>query len=182
MASPAFNLTDHGVVKGGLGGRVFDDEGVKTRSNEIIGEGVLKGYLHNITTAKKWKTESTGSAGFVTPHAWNLEVEAGDSTFDEMVKETKKGIILTSNWYTRFKNYRTGEFSTVPRDGAYLVENGEIVKPLKGMRAGDDLQRLLTSIQMISKDREWIQWWEVDTPTHSPWLLIDGVTITRADG
>jgi PmbA protein len=182
VASQAFNLTDHGVVDGGLGGRVFDDEGVKTRSNKIIEDGVLKGYLHNLTTAKKWKTESKGSAGFVTPHAWNLEVGAGDSTFDEMVKETKKGIILTSNWYTRFKNYRTGEFSTVPRDGAYLVENGEIGKPLKGMRAGDDLQRLLTSVQMISKNREWIQWWEVDTPTLCPWLLMDGVTITRAYG
>jgi PmbA protein len=182
VASPEFNLTDHGVVEGGLGGRVFDDEGVKTGSNKIIEGGVLKGYLHNLTTAKKWKTASTGSAGFVTPHAWNLEVGGGDSTFDEMVKETKKGIILTSNWYTRFKNYRTGEFSTVPRDGAYLVENGEIGRPLKGMRAGDDLQRLLTSVQMISKNREWIQWWEVDTPTLCPWLLVEGVTITRAYG
>ena len=182
VASPAFSLTDHGVMRGGLGGRVFDDEGVKTRANKIIEEGVLHGYLHNLTTAKKWKTESTGSAGFVTPHAWNLEVGAGDSTFAEMVKETKNGIVLTSNWYTRFKNYRTGEFSTVPRDGAYLVENGEIRRPLKGMRAGDDLQRLLTSVSMISKEREWIQWWEVDTPTLCPWLLIDGVTITRAYG
>jgi PmbA protein len=182
VASPGFNLTDHGVVEGGLGGRVFDDEGVSTRTNRIIEGGVLKGYLHNLTTAKKWKTESTGSAGFVTPHAWNLEVGAGDSSYDEMVKEMKKGIILTSNWYTRFKNYRTGEFSTVPRDGAFLVEDGKVVRSLKGMRAGDDLQRMLTSIQLISKNREWVQWWEVDTPTLCPWLLIDGVTITRAYG
>ena len=182
VASPTFNLTDHGVVKGGLGGRVFDDEGVRTRSNRIIEDGNLKGYLHNLTTAKKWKTESTGSAGFVTPHAWNLEVGAGDSSFDEMAKEMKKGIILTSNWYTRFKNYRTGEFSTVPRDGAYLVEGGEVTRSLKGMRAGDDLQRLLSSVRLISKEREWIQWWEVDTPTLCPWILVDGVTITRAYG
>lgn len=182
VASPRFGLTDHGVVDGGLGGRVFDDEGVKTRTNKIIDEGVLRGYLHNLTTAKKWKTESTGNAGFVTPHAWNLEVGAGDSSYGEMVKEMKKGIILTSNWYTRFKNYRTGEFSTVPRDGAYLVENGEVKRSLKGMRAGDDLQRLLTSVQLASRNREWIQWWEVDTPTLCPWLLTDGVTITRAYG
>ena len=182
VASPRFSLTDHGVVEGGLGGRVFDDEGTRTGTNRIIDGGVLKGYLHNLTTAKKWKTESTGNAGFVTPHAWNLEVGAGDSSYDELVKEMKKGIILTSNWYTRFKNYRTGEFSTVPRDGAYLVEDGRVVRPLKGMRAGDDLLRLLTSVQLASKDREWVQWWEVDTPTLCPWLLVDGVTITRAYG
>ena len=182
VAAAGFSLTDHGVVEGGLGGRVFDDEGVRTRSNRIIEDGVLNGYLHNLTTAKKWKTESTGSAGFVTPHAWNLEVGGGDSTYEEMVKEMKRGIILTSNWYTRFKNYRTGEFSTVPRDGAYLVEDGSVTRSLKGMRAGDDLQRLLSSVQLVSKHREWIQWWEVDTPTLCPWLLVDGMTITRAYG
>ncbi len=182
VASPSFSLTDHGVTEGGLGGRVFDDEGVKTQSNEIIERGYLRGYLHNLTTAKKWKTKSTGSAGFVSPHPWNLEVAKGDSSYEEMVREMKSGIILTSNWYTRFKNYRTGEFSTVPRDGAYLVEGGKIVRSLKGMRAGDDLERLFSSVQLLSKEREWIQWWEVDTPTLCPWILVDGVSITRAYG
>ena len=182
VAAPGFSLTDLGVVKGGLGGRVFDDEGVRTRSNKIIEDGVLQGYLHNLTTAKKWKTQSTGSAGFVQPHAWNIEVGEGDSDYDEMVKEMKRGIILTSNWYTRFNNYRTGEFSTVPRDGAYLVEGGKVAKSLKGMRAGDDLQRLFSSVTLLSKEREWIQWWEVDTPTLCPWILAEGVNITRAYG
>jgi len=182
VAARSFSLTDHGVTAGGFGGRVFDDEGVRTRSNKIVDEGVLKGYLHNLTTASKWKVQDTGNAGFVTPHPWNLEIGSGDSTHDEMVGEMKKGIVLTSNWYTRFKNYRTGEFSTVPRDWAYLVERGEIVKPLKGMRVGDDLERMFSSVALLSKNREWIQWWEVDTPTLCPWMLIDGVTITRAYG
>ncbi|HYC26401.1 MAG TPA: metallopeptidase TldD-related protein, partial [Nitrososphaerales archaeon] len=182
VASAEFSLVDHGTYRGGLGGRAFDDEGLATGSTEIIGKGVLKGYLHNLTTAKKWKTSSTGNAGYVTPHPWNLEVGAGDATHDEMIGEMKKGIVLTSNWYTRFKNYRTGEFSTVPRDGAYLVENGRVVRGLKGMRAGDDLLRILSSVKMLSKEREWVQWWEVDTPTLCPWVLTEGVTITRAYG
>jgi PmbA protein len=180
VASEAFSLTDHGTVKGGLGGRVFDDEGVRTGSTRLVKDGVLTTYLHNLTTASKWKAESTGNAGLVEPHGWNFEVGAGDSSYEEMVKEMKRGIILTSNWYTRFKNYRTGEFSTVPRDGAYLVENGRVKQPLKGMRAGDDLQRMFSSVKLLSKAREWIQWWEVDTPTLCPWMLIDGVKITRA--
>ena len=182
VAAPSFSLTDHGVTKGGFGGRVFDDEGTETRSNRIIECGILRSYLHNLTTARKWKVRSTGNAGFVTPRPWNLEIGTGDSSYDEMVSGMKTGIILTSNWYTRFKNYRSGEFSTVPRDGAYLVERGKIVKPLKGMRMGDDLERMFSSITLLSKSREWIQWWEVDTPTLCPWMLIDGVTITRAYG
>ena len=180
VAAESFSLTDHGTVKGGLGGRVFDDEGTQTRSTPVIQNGVLSTYLHNLTTAKKWRTKSTGSAGLVSPHGWNYEVGAGDSSYDEMVKEMRRGIILTSNWYTRFKNPRTGEFSTVPRDGAHLVEDGRVTRPLKGMRAGDDLPRMFSSVQLLSKDREWIEWWEVDTPTLCPWILIDGVKITRA--
>ncbi|MDG6947489.1 MAG: TldD/PmbA family protein [Nitrososphaerota archaeon] len=182
VAAPAFYLTDHGVIEGGFGGRAFDDEGSPTRATKIIDGGVLRGYLHNLTTAKKWRSATTGNAGLIAPHPWNLEVGAGDSSYEEMVKEMKKGIVLTSNWYTRFNNYRTGEFSTVPRDGAYLVEDGKVVRPLKGMRAGDDQQRLLSSVRLLSKEREWVQWWEVDTPTLCPWILVDGVSITRAYG
>jgi PmbA protein len=182
VAAPSFSLTDHGVTKGGFGGRVFDDEGIETRSSKIIDGGVLRSYLHNLTTARKWKVKSTGNAGFVSPHPWNLEIAAGDCSYDEMLGEMKTGIVLTSNWYTRFKNHRTGEFSTVPRDGAYLVEHGKVVKPLKGMRMGDDLERMFSSVTLLSKRREWVQWWEVDTPTLCPWIMIEGGTITRAYG
>ena len=180
VAADSFSLTDHGAIKGGLSGRGFDDEGMPTGSTSLVERGILKGYLHNLTTASKWKTKTTGNAGLVSPRAWNLEVAAGDATYDEMVSEIQRGIILTSNWYTRFKNYRTGEFSTVPRDGAYFVEKGKVVKALKGMRLSDDLQRMFSSVRMLSKEREWIQWWEVHTPTLSPWMLFDGVKITRA--
>lgn len=180
VASDSLTLTDHGRLKGALGGRSFDDEGTRTGSTPIIERGQLKGYLHNLTTAKRWKTTTTGNAGILSPHPWNIEVGAGDADFDEMVKSMKKGIVLTSNWYTRFKNYRTGEFSTVPRDGAFLVEGGKLTKPLKGLRVSDGLERMFSSVRMLSKNREWIEWWEVETPTLCPWILIDGVKITRA--
>ena len=151
-----------------------------TRSTPIIKGGILQGYLHNLTTARKWKTTTTGNAGFVTPRSWNLEVGSGDATYDEMVAAMKKGIVLTSNWYTRFKNYRTGEFSTVPRDGAYLVENGRVAGSLKGMRLSDDLLRMFSNVTMLSRERDWVEWWEVETPTLCPWLLIEGAKITRA--
>jgi len=180
VASESFSLTDHGYLEGCLGGRGFDDEGVPTRSTPIIKDGELKSYIHNLTTAGKAKTSSTGNAGLVEPHPWNVEVGAGDASYDEMVKEMTRGIVLTSNWYTRFKNYRTGEFSTVPRDGAFLVENGNVVKSLKGMRMGDDLERMFSSVKLLSRAREWVEWWEVDTPTLCPWVLVDGAKITRA--
>ena len=37
-------------------------------------------------------------------------------------------------------------------------------------------------MRLLSKEREWVQWWEVDTPTLCPWVLVDGVTVTKAYG
>jgi PmbA protein len=182
VASEAFELTDVGRGEGCLQARTFDDEGQATQSTKVVEGGVLKSYLHNLSTAKRFKTKSTGNAGLIEPGPWNLEMGAGDSSYDEMLKEMRRGLVLTSNWYTRFKNYRTGEFSTVPRDGTYLVESGELKAPIKGIRISDSIERMSSSIRLLSKEREWVQWWEVDTPTLCPWVLVDGVTVTKAYG
>ncbi len=182
VASETLTIRDHGRVEGCLEARGFDDEGQPTQSTTLIEEGVLRSYIHNLSTAERFKTKTTGNAGIIEPGPWNIEVSAGDSSYDEMVRELRHGLVLTSNWYTRFKNYRTGEFSTVPRDGAYLVEGGEVKCAVKGIRVSDTLERMSSSVRLLSREREWIQWWEVDTPTQCPWLLVDGVTITRAYG
>jgi PmbA protein len=182
VASTKLDLTDGGKIEGCLDARAFDDEGQPTQSTKLIEGGVLKSYLHNLSTAKRFKTKTTGNAGLIEPGPWNLEVGAGDSDYDEMVREIRRGLVLTSNWYTRFKNYRTAEFSTVPRDGTYLVESGEVRAPIKGIRISDSLERMFSSVRLLSKEREWIQWWEVDTPTLCPWVLVDGVTVTKAYG
>lgn len=162
-------------------GRIFDDEGVATGDNGIVSQGMLKGYLHNSTTAKIFKAKSTGNAGFIEPRPWNLLVEPGDYTLDEMIKEVKRGIYVTNTWYTRFQNYREGEYSTVPRDASFLIENGEIKRSIAGIRISDTLPRQLLNIQEIGKDRKWIKWWdEVATPTLSPAMLIKDVPVTRA--
>jgi PmbA protein len=182
VASDGLDLTDHGKKEGCLEARTFDDEGQPTRSTRLIEGGVLRSYLHNLSTAKRSKTKTTGNAGLIEPGPWNLEVGSGDSGYEEMLAEMKRGLILTSNWYTRFKNYRTGEFSTVPRDGTYLVETGEVRAPIKGIRISDSLERMFSSIRLLSKNREWVEWWEVETPVLCPWVLVDGVTVTKAYG
>ena len=164
-----------------LAGRVFDDEGVPTRENVFIDHGVLKTYLHNTSTAKIFKTETTGNAGLVFPGPWNVEMNPGDIGKDELFKEAKRGLYLTNTWYTRFQNYAKGDFSTIPRDGIFLVEKGEIKQSLKDLRISDNASSLLNNIAMISKERQHVHWWgEVDPPSLSPYVLIKDVHITRS--
>jgi PmbA protein len=160
--------------------RVFDDEGVSVKENVLIDKGVLKTYLHNTSTAKIFKTETTGNAGLVSPAPWNIELDAGDMSKDEIFREVKRGLYLTNTWYSRFQNYVTGDFSTIPRDGIFLIEKGRIKQSWKNIRLSDNALRMLNSIAGISKERQHVHWWiEADPPSLAPYLLIKDVQITR---
>jgi len=163
-----------------MSNRIFDDEGVPAKENVIISKGTLKTYLHNTSTAKIFKTKTTSNAGIVSPGPWNLEMDIGDMTRDEMFREVKHGLYLTNTWYTRFQNYATGDFSTIPRDGVFLIENGEIKQSWKDIRLSDNALKMLNKIVDISKERQHVHWWaEADPPSLSPYLLMKDVQITR---
>lgn len=182
VAVPELTVEDYGVYAHGLGGRIFDDEGIPTRKNSIISKGKFVTMLHNCTTAKKFQTASTGNAGIIGPRPFTVVFSAGDSSIEEMVKETKNGVMITNNWYTRYQNVRTGDYSTVPRDAAFRIQNGEITESIAGLRVSDSIPRQLESIQLISEERDWIRWWEVNTPTYAPAMKISGVHLTKAAG
>ena len=179
VASDLVTLRDNPAAYS-MNHRVFDDEGVPVQPNVIIDKGVLKTYLHNTSTAKLFKTTTTGNAGLVQPGAWNLEFAAGDRTREELFRDVKRGIYLTNTWYTRFQNYATGDFSTIPRDGIFLIEKGEITQSWKDLRLSDNIQRLLTQIAAASKERQHVHWWgEADPPSLTPYVLATGIQMTK---
>ena len=164
-----------------MSNRVFDDEGVPTKENVIIDRGVLKTYLHNTSTAKIFKTETTGNAGLVVPSPWSIEIGAGDFGKEELFGEVKRGLYLTNTWYTRFQNYAKGDFSTIPRDGIFLVENGEVKRSLKDLRISDNALSMLGNVAGVSKERQHVQWWgEADPPSMSAYVLIKGIHMTKS--
>ncbi|MEM2906061.1 MAG: TldD/PmbA family protein [Candidatus Bathyarchaeia archaeon] len=163
-----------------LGNRVFDDEGVPARGNLLISRGVLRTYLHNTSTARLFKTETTGNAGLVVPTPWNLELDPGEVSSEEMLGDLKHGLYLTNTWYTRFQNYATGDFSTIPRDGIFLVEKGGVKQSWKDVRLSDNALRMLNNIAAVSKERQHVHWWEeADPPSLAPYILIRDVQVTR---
>ncbi len=180
VGSEKFSLYDDATIEGGIFSAPFDDEGYPTGRTTIFDKGVVKGYLHNTSTAKKWNAARTGNAGLLRPHPWNVVMSAGDSSRDELLKGMKNGIVVTNIWYTRFQDYEAGDFSTIPRDGMFRVEDGKIVEAVKGIRISDNLPRMLAAIEGASKHTEQIHWWEVDYPTFCPDVLVKDVTITKS--
>ena len=180
VASENFTLVDDPTLVGSYGVRAFDDEGVPTRRNVIVEDGVLKTYLHNSTTAKKFGAETTGNAGLIVPHPWSLLIEPGDKSFEDLLSEIDYGIYVTNDWYLRYQNYRTGDFSTIPRDGMFLIKDGGIEKPIRELRISDNMLRIFRSIRDLSKTRYWIKWWEVEVPTLTPYAVIEDLNFTKS--
>ena len=99
---------------------------------------------------------------------------------DDLFDKAHEGLYITNNWYTRFQNYQTGDFSTISRDGVFQIKNGKLFGPVKGLRLSDNMVRILQSVKAMAKDRHWVKWWEVATPTLTPHVLVEGVGITTA--
>jgi len=180
IGSDLVTIKDIGNMPNAYGTRKFDDEGVPTGETTIIEDGELRTYLLNTSMARKYKRETTANAGLIMPRAWNIHVKPGDYSKEELFSEVKRGIYITNVWYTRFQNYVKGDFSTIPRDGAFLIENGEITKPIRNIRVSDNMQHILEGINALGKELYHIHWWEVDTPVFTPYVLVKDVGITKA--
>ncbi len=181
VASEHLTITDDGSADS-MAHKRFDAEGVPTRRNLLIQKGILKTYLHNTSTAKRFKTRTTASAGLVFPEPHAIFVKPGDWSRDEIFNEVADGVWLTNTWYTRYQSYVTGDLSTIPRDGIFRIRKGEIVESWKDIRLTDNLLRLLRSVVALSDKAEQVSWWgfDVDVPTFAPYALVKDVQLTRS--
>jgi PmbA protein len=180
VASNQVTLVDDATADT-LGCRRFDEEGVPVRRKAIVQNGVLKTYLHNTSTAKKFKTKTTANAGLVAPSAHALILEPGDRTRDELFQDVRDGLWLTNTWYTRYQSYVAGDFSTIPRDGIFRIKDGEVAEVWKDIRLTDNLLGVWKRVKGLSKKTEQVQWWgEVHVPTMAPYALVAKVNVTRS--
>lgn len=157
----------------------FDDEGVATKDKPIVEKGVLKTILHNTKTARVLGGQTTGNAGWIMPHPYNIEVRPGDHTLDELIEALGTGVYITNNWYTRFQNYLEGRFSTVSRDAVILYENKRPVACTERIRIADSMPNLFNSIEAIGREAWQIEWWEVTVPTRIPHMLVKDVGLSK---
>ncbi|MHA1699689.1 MAG: TldD/PmbA family protein [Promethearchaeota archaeon] len=189
IAVDFLNVWDDGTIPNGLATAPFDFEGTPTQKTPLIENGKFTGIVHSHTTAKMYKTKSTGNgnlmqvmrlAKLLVPTPTNIVFEKGDHTFEELLESNKPTIYVTSNWYLRYTNQIEGIFSTIPRDGMFLVENGEIGQPIQKLRISDNMLRILENIEAMGKDIRQVKWWEVTFPTFIPAMRIKDVPMTAA--
>jgi len=179
VASDMFSLTDDGTVPNGYWSTKYDEEGHPVRPTPLVKDGVMQTYLHNTSTARNHKTESTGNAGLISPSAWNIDIRQGDMEVEDMISSIKDGLYVTNLWYTRFTNYRTGDFSTIPRDAIFRVKDGKITGNWKSIRISDNMLNIMRNVSALSRAKEQVYWWETSVPVTTPHVLVKGVNVTK---
>jgi PmbA protein len=189
LAPEILNIWDDGRKPNGLGSAPFDFEGTPTQKSPIFQQGVLQGVVHNASSARMAQTKSTGNCQLVSfglgsklviPAFSNIVFKEGDASFEELLEPRKPTIYVTSDWYMRYTNQLEGTFSTIPRDGMFLIEKGEISQPIQKLRIADNLLRMYANIEALGKTSRQVQWWEVGTPTFIPFVRVRDVPMTAA--
>lgn len=156
IAIDEFTLVDDPFLENGFGSRSFDGEGTRTDYMELISEGVLKNYLYNWKTAKKYGVESTGNAsrsykGPVGISTSNLYIKEGKKTKEEILKEVSDGLYIDNlQGLHSGLNSVSGDFSLSA--SGYLIKDGAISKPVNQITIAGNFFELLKNISHIGNN------------------------------
>ncbi|NHK30670.1 MAG: TldD/PmbA family protein [Asgard group archaeon] len=148
---------DDGLLPKGQRTRAFDCEGHPTQKTTIIEKGVLKNFIYDNYRAQKEKVESSGNArrnyfSIPNPSINNFMFEPGDSTLDDLIKDTKKGFFIERTIGEWLSRPASGELNATVTHG-YLIENGELSQPVNNViLAGNFFEILKDKIVGIGKD------------------------------
>ncbi|MDR1664153.1 MAG: TldD/PmbA family protein [Clostridiales bacterium] len=139
----------------------FDVEGNRRQTVRLIENGVVKGFLYDNKTAARHGLKSSGHASFYrvisrklpggTP--FNIVMDGGENSLAEIIKGTGKGIFINEFHYTNFVNPRTLQITGLTRNGAFLIENGELTKPVSTLRFTQNMTEALNRVTALSRER-----------------------------
>ena len=149
------SIWDDGLDPTGLPS-AFDYEGVPKRRVDLIAAGEARGVVYDTLTAAKDGKESTGHAlpagDGEGPQPLNLFMKPGDSSIDEMIAATERGIYVTRFHYTNVVEPMKAVLTGMTRDGTFLIEDGQLSKPIRNLRFTESALRALSNVDRISSE------------------------------
>lgn len=160
--SEQVNIVADATVPGGLGTFGYDDEGVPAQRTEIVTDGIFTGYLSSRETAPKIGQTSQGA---MRADGWarsplirmtNINLEPGDWTLDEMIAETKHGILLDNTKSWSIDDLRLNfQFST---EVGWLIEDGAITGMVRNPSYQGITPQFWNSCDAVANKHEWRMW------------------------
>jgi predicted Zn-dependent protease len=133
---PSLTLVDDAVSAGRVG-VPYDGEGTPRSLLTLVDKGTTTAVCHDRRSAVLAGTTSTGhSSGNASsgPMPHNLAFSPGDKTVEELIGAVGRGLLVNDFWYTRVLDPRRLSLTGLTRNGVWLIENGQVTRPVKNCR------------------------------------------------
>ncbi|MBX3420151.1 MAG: hypothetical protein KF752_01205 [Pirellulaceae bacterium] len=156
VASPQCTVIDEGLFENMRGTINVDDEGHAPQSTVLIENGILRGYMNDRISAKKLGVAPSGNGRRQAynhppiPRMTNTYLKAGNYDPQEILASVKKGIFAKS--FTGGNvDITKGDF-TFSCSEAYLIEDGQVTRPIKGATLVGNGPEVMTRVAMVGND------------------------------
>jgi len=122
----------------------WNGDGLPLKKMSWIENGVVK----NLSYSRYWAKEKGVDP---VPFPSNFIMAGGDASREELIKSTKKGILVTRLWYIRGVDPQTLLYTGLTRDGTFYIENGEIKYPVKNFRFNESPIIMLNNLEELGE-------------------------------
>jgi TldD protein len=156
VAMKEVTVIDDATLPGKYGSFRWDDEGLPGRRTVLIEKGVLNTFLYDRLTARKDGVESSGNGRRESyqdkpiPRMSNTFIAPGYDEPDEIIKSTPRGLLVKKMGGGQV-NTTNGDFVFDVQEG-YIIQDGEIMYPVRGATLTGNGPRSLIDIDRVGKD------------------------------
>ena len=136
----------------------FDFEGTPKKKVVLIAQGKAEGIVYDTTYGARFGQASTGHAlnpdDTEGPLPLHLCMDAGTQSTEELIRSCERGLLIPRFHYVNgLLNPREALMTGLTREGAWLIENGRLAKPLTTLRFTQSILKALNQVAGISKER-----------------------------
>lgn len=109
---------------------------------------IEKGVVKNLTYSRFWAQKKGVKA---VPFPDGIVMEGGTKSLEDLIKGTKKGVLVTRLWYIRDVDPQSLLLTGLTRDGTFYIENGKIQYPIKNFRFNESPVIMLNNLEELGK-------------------------------
>ena len=157
IAHEAVTAIDEGLTGGAFGSLSMDDEGMEPQRTVLIENGILQRFISDRAGELRTGHARTGS-GRRQGHTFaaasrmrNTYIAAGPHSPDQLIASVDRGLYCKAMGGGSVGP--TGQFNFAVEEG-YLIENGQLTKPVKGATLIGEAKEVMPRISMCANDLE----------------------------
>ena len=122
----------------------WNGQGQSLKKMKWIENGVVKNLAYSRFWAKQKGVDPV-------PFPSNAIMDGGDASLEDLIKSTRKGILVTRLWYIRGVDPQTLLYTGLTRDGTFYIENGKIKHPVKNFRFNESPIIMLNNLEELGQ-------------------------------